>query len=70
MNTGNSVKKDLQLFPKIMGVLQRVVKPRNQKSKKALEEREPKAIENTKIVRIYISYEWTNIKYSTFMVWI
>lgn len=31
-----------------MGVLQRVVKPRNQKSKKALEEREPKAIENTK----------------------
>jgi len=31
-----------------MGVLQRVVKPRNQKSKKALEEREPKAIENNK----------------------
>lgn len=31
-----------------MGVLQRVVKPRNQKSKKALENREPKSIENNK----------------------
>lgn len=31
-----------------MGVLQRVVKPRNQKSKKALENREPKCIENNK----------------------
>lgn len=31
-----------------MGVLQRVVKPRNQKSKRALEDREPKAIENNK----------------------
>jgi len=31
-----------------MGVLQRVVKPRTQRSKRALEEREPKAIENTK----------------------
>lgn len=31
-----------------MGVVQRVVKPKNQRSKRALEEREPKAIENTK----------------------
>ena len=31
-----------------MGVLQRVVKPRNQRSKKALENREPKEIENNK----------------------
>jgi len=31
-----------------MGVLKRVVKPKNQRSKRALEEREPKAIENTK----------------------
>jgi len=31
-----------------MGVLNRVVKPKNQRSKRALEEREPKAIENTK----------------------
>jgi len=31
-----------------MGVLQRVVKPKNQRSKRALEERAPKAIENTK----------------------
>ncbi len=31
-----------------MGVLQRVVKPRNKKSRKALENREPKAIENNK----------------------
>ena len=31
-----------------MGVLQRVVKPRNQRSKRALEDREPKAIENNK----------------------
>ena len=31
-----------------MGVIQRVVKPRNQKSKRALEAREPKAIENAK----------------------
>jgi len=31
-----------------MGVVNRVVKPKNQRSKRALEEREPKAIENTK----------------------
>eukprot|EP00092_Neocalanus_flemingeri_P029855 GFUD01032413.1.p1 GENE.GFUD01032413.1~~GFUD01032413.1.p1 ORF type:complete len:324 (-),score=99.84 GFUD01032413.1:89-1060(-) len=31
-----------------MGVLNRVVKPKNQRSKRALEVREPKAIENTK----------------------
>jgi len=31
-----------------MGVVQRVVKPKNKRSKRALEEREPKAIENTK----------------------
>jgi len=31
-----------------MGVMQRVVKPKNQRSKRALESREPKAIENTK----------------------
>jgi len=31
-----------------MGVLTRVKKPKNQRSKRALEEREPKAIENTK----------------------
>jgi len=31
-----------------MGVLRRVVKPKNQRSKRALEAREPKAIENTK----------------------
>ena len=31
-----------------MGVIQRVVKPRNQKSKRALEDREPKALENNK----------------------
>jgi len=31
-----------------MGVLNRVAKPKNQRSKRALEEREPKAIENTK----------------------
>ena len=31
-----------------MGVIQRVVKPRNQKSKRASEAREPKAIENAK----------------------
>jgi ribosome production factor 2 len=31
-----------------MGVIQRVVKPRNQKSKRALEAREPKALENNK----------------------
>ena len=31
-----------------MGVLQRVVKPRNQKSKRALEDREAKLIENNK----------------------
>lgn len=31
-----------------MGVIQRVVKPRNQKSKRALEAREPKPIENAK----------------------
>jgi len=33
-----------------MGVIQRVVKPKKQRSKRALEEREPKAIENTKTV--------------------
>ena len=31
-----------------MGVIKRIVKPRNQKSKRALEAREPKAIENAK----------------------
>ena len=31
-----------------MGVIQRVVKPRNQRSKRALEAREPKAVENAK----------------------
>ena len=31
-----------------MGVIQRVVKPRTQKAKRALEDREPKAIENPK----------------------
>ena len=31
-----------------MGVIQRVVKPRNQKSKRALEAREPKPVENAK----------------------
>ena len=31
-----------------MGVMQRVVKPRNQRSKRALEDREPKALENNK----------------------
>jgi len=31
-----------------MGVEKRIVKPKNQRSKRALEEREPKAIENTK----------------------
>jgi ribosome production factor 2 len=31
-----------------MGVLQRVVKPRNQRSKRALEAREPKTVENAK----------------------
>lgn len=31
-----------------MAVIQRVVKPRNQKSKRALENREPKAVENTR----------------------
>ena len=31
-----------------MGVIQRVVKPRNQRSKRALENREPKALENNK----------------------
>lgn len=31
-----------------MGVMQRVVKPKNQKSKRALEAREPKALENNK----------------------
>ncbi len=31
-----------------MGVMQRVVKPKNQRSKRALEEREPKALENNK----------------------
>ena len=31
-----------------MGVIKRVVKPRNQKSKRALEAKEPKAIENAK----------------------
>ena len=33
-----------------MGLMQRVIKPKNQKSKRALEAREPKAIENTKTV--------------------
>merc|ERR1711981_130251 len=33
---------------KIMGVIQRVVKPRNQRSKRALENREPKALESNK----------------------
>ena len=31
-----------------MGVIQRFVKPKNQRSKRALEAREPKAIENAK----------------------
>ena len=31
-----------------MGVIQRIVKPKNQRSKRALEAREPKAIENAK----------------------
>ncbi len=31
-----------------MGLMQRVVKPRNQRSKRALDAREPKAIENDK----------------------
>ena len=31
-----------------MGVIKRVVKPRNQRSKRALEAKEPKAIENAK----------------------
>ena len=31
-----------------MGLMQRVVKPRNQRSKRALQKREPKAIENDK----------------------
>ena len=32
-----------------MGLMQRVVKPRNQRSKRALDAREPKAIENDKV---------------------
>ena len=31
-----------------MTVMQRVVKPKNQRSKRGLEAREPKAVENTK----------------------
>jgi len=38
----------IHFYKRKMGVLQRVVKPKKQRSKRALEEREPKAIENTK----------------------
>ena len=35
-----------------MGVIKRVVKPRNQRSKRALEAKEPKAIENGCLINI------------------
>ena len=38
----------LKRFISKMGVIKRVVKPRNQRSKRALEAKEPKAIENAK----------------------